>query len=359
MSRPPSNRLEPVLVSIVTFNDETFLEACLDSLQRQTIPVRVRVWDNASQDRSREIVRDFGAQLHACDRNLGFCVGHNRNLEPGDFDLALVLNADTVLRPTYLEILSPLFEKLPRCGMAGGKLLRMDPRGRSILRRGAPLIDSTGIYFTPSLRHFDRGNGEEDRGQYDRVQEVFGITGAALLLRREMFEDLGFGRECFDEDFFAYREDADLAWRARLRGWRALYHPRAEALHCRHVLPSGRRRLSPSINRHSIKNRYLMRMKNLDSAVRRRCFPYAYLRDLGILLYVLVLEWSSIPGLRAAWRLRHKFKSKRKRVQGRRLAGPQEIADWFAFQPSARELPDLRLIDPGPGKGGGALKETT
>ena len=76
-----------------------------------------------------------------------------------------------------------------------------------------------------SQRHFDRGAGEVDRGQYDTPGVVFGVSGAAGCYRRAMLDDVAIAGEVFDEDFFAYREDADLAWRAQLLGWDALYVP--------------------------------------------------------------------------------------------------------------------------------------
>ena len=96
--------------------------------------------------------------------------------------------------------------------------------------RRTNIIDSTGIYFTRNMRHLDRGAEEIDRGQYDRVQYVFGATGAAALFRRGFIEDVSVEGEFFDEDFFAFREDADLAWRAQLMGWKCLYVPSADCL---------------------------------------------------------------------------------------------------------------------------------
>ena len=91
------------------------------------------------------------------------------------------------------------------------------------------MIDSTGIVMLPSIRHLDRGAGELDRGQYDRDEDVFGASGAAALYRRSMLDDVRVDGEWFDEDFFAYREDADLAWRAQWRGWRCRYVAAATA----------------------------------------------------------------------------------------------------------------------------------
>ena len=92
-----------------------------------------------------------------------------------------------------------------------------------------PVFDSTGIYMTPNLRHLDRGSRIPDKGQYDRSEYVFGGTGAACLYRRAMIDDISIRNEFFDADFFAYREDADVAWRAQLLGWRCLYNPLAVA----------------------------------------------------------------------------------------------------------------------------------
>jgi GT2 family glycosyltransferase len=213
----------------------------------------------------------------------------------------------------------------------------MGEDGGPLVHGGCMVLDSTGMYFTPAQRHFDRGSQEKDRGQYERRQLMFGITGAAMLCRRGMLEDLKVNGEVFDEDFFIYREDADLAWRAQLRGWKAVYEPGAQALHRRLVLPSRRREVSTLINYHSVKNRYLMRIKNMDAAVRRRCIPYMWLRDLFILTYVPLMERASLPAFSEIRRLRGKFEAKREQVQGGRRVGPDSLARWFSFRPVSEE----------------------
>ena len=322
-------------VSIVTFNDELFLGPCLESLRKQTLPCHIQVFDNASKDASCSISREYGVALIRSHENVGFSSGHNRNLEGVESEYVLLLNADVLLCPDFLEVLVEALSRDSRVGMAGGKLYRMGEGGARMLHHGQPILDSAGIYFTPSQRHLDRGNGEPDFGQYDKAQLVFGITGAAVLCRRAMLEDLRVDGEYLDSDFFAYREDADLAWRAQLRGWNVLYEPAAEGLHSRRVLPSTRRKLDPLINFHSLKNRYLMRMKNMDKAVRRRCFPYMWLRDIGILGYVLLYEHGSLGAYREVRRLRPKTRMKREIIQRSRKATPASIASWFNFQPVA------------------------
>lgn len=322
-------------MSIVTFNDEAFLGPCLDSLRRQTLPCQVSVFDNASKDASSSIALQHGVSVIQSKENIGFSGGHNRNIQDCDAEYYLLLNSDVRLKPDFLEILITAMSRDRKIGMAGGKLSQMNLHGEQVMHLGRPVLDSTGIYFTPSQRHFDRGNGEPDAGQYDRSQLVFGISGAALLCRREMLEDLCIDGEYLDSDFFAYREDVDLAWRAQLRGWCALYEPAAEGLHVRKVVPSVRSELNPLINYHSLKNRYLLRIKNMDGAVRRKCFPYMWLRDLGILGYVLLRERSSLGAYSEVRRLLPRARRKREIIQRSRTVSPSSIANWFRFRPVA------------------------
>src|SRR4030095_12141583 len=104
-------------------------------------------------------------------------------------------------------------------------------------------LDSTGIIMLREQRHLDRGAGETDNGQYENPEDIFGPSGAAALYRRATLDDVAINGQYFDEDFFAFREDADLAWRCRLLGWNSIYVPAAVALHRRRVTPERRNRL--------------------------------------------------------------------------------------------------------------------
>src|ERR1700681_2301343 len=130
------------------------------------------------------------------------------------------------------------------------------------------------------MRHFDRGWHEPDDGRSRQMDYVFGASAAAALYRREMIADISDGRNFFDPDFFAYREDADVAWRAQLLGWQCLYVPEAVAYHVRHVLPTNRQSVSAAINMHSVKNRFLMRINNLSGRQYLRHFFAITWRDL-------------------------------------------------------------------------------
>ena len=158
-------------------------------------------------------------------------------------------------------------------------------------------MDSTGIYFTPMLRHLDRGSQEVDNGHFLNYEYVFGATAAAALYRREMIEDISLDGEFFDPDFFVYREDADVAWRAQLMGWRCLYTPYARGYHVRTVLPGNRRALPAVINMHSVKNRFLMRIKNMTGDLYRRNWFSITARDLLVVCCCLLARADLAQGL--------------------------------------------------------------
>jgi len=342
-----------VLVSLVTHNDGTYIERCLEAVLAQSVSVRVKLIDSGSRDDTVARAKRFGIEVNEAGTNIGYCRGHNWNIQEGrELEWVLCLNADVVPAPEFLGSLLKAAESHPEAGLLGGKLWRGDSAGdRKCDSAGRPLLDSTGMYFTPSLRHFDRGSNEPDVGLYERLEYVFGITGAALLARRRCLEDIRCFGEYFDEDFFAYREDADLAWRARLMGWESLYVPEARGTHVRKVLPRGRRHVSALANYHSVKNRFLLRMKNVDWAVRLRCFPFYWGRDLIVVAGVILWERSSSPALAEAWRLRQRMRIKRDWIQCRRKADSFELARWFSFRPVSRPAGNLPRpgSDPEPG----------
>ena len=263
---------------------------------------------------------------------MGFAAAHNQGIRLAVGEYYLALNPDVEMTPTFIEELLKAMALDPQVGSVSGKLLRF------ARVNGTHLIDSTGIYMTPSLRHLDRGSGQPDHGQYNRLQYVFGASGAAALYRRRMLEDVSLDGEYFDEDFFAYREDADLAWRAQLMGWKALYTPHAVATHERKVLPERRRSLPEAINMHSVKNRFLLRIKNQTLLEFIALLLPSLWRDLQVVGYVVLFERSSLPGLVFVARHHGRVRSKRKRVMSQRRAKGWEMLRWFRNHPVAFDI---------------------
>src|SRR5207244_1165265 len=118
----------------------------------------------------------------------------------------------------------------------------------------------------------ERGGVEPGLGQFDEPGARLGASGAAALYRPVARRTVAIDGQYFDEDFFAYREDADLAWRCRLLGWNSIYVPAAVAQHRRRVTPERRRELPKEINYHSVKNRFLLRLNNMTGNLYRRDF---------------------------------------------------------------------------------------
>jgi GT2 family glycosyltransferase len=348
-----------VLVSIVTYNSARYLRRCLESLKAQSCSnLAVCLWDNASDDASIEIASDFADflhSLHASNQNVGFCAAHNRIIDSAASDYVLVLNPDVVLEKEFIDTLVRAMDRDRSAGSATGKLWRWyldDESGNDLVANplegsgsaAQRIIDTTGIYFTPTQRHFDRGAGETDCGQYEKKEYVFGASGAAAFYRREMLEAVKAGREYFDENFFAYREDADLAWRAQWLGWTCLYVPEARACHVRQVLPERRSLLPPDINMHSFKNRFLLRVKNMDVGTYARFFFPITVRDLGALAYVFVCEPSSLRAIPLFFKSLPQAWSVRKALQHHRRVSPAELRTWFSYRPVARLVQNLHEV---------------
>jgi GT2 family glycosyltransferase len=243
-----------------------------------------------------------------------------------------------VLEPGFIATLVQVLDRHPEAGAATGKLWRRQTADPGHSARTPRILDTTGIYFTPAQRHFDRGSGEPDRGQYDQQEYVFGASGAAAFYRRDMLAELKTEGEYFDEAFFAYREDADLAWRAQWLGWKCLYVPEATGFHARRVLPERRSSLPAGINLHSFKNRFLMRAKNMDPGTYARFFLPITARDLAALAYVMIYERTSLKAFPLFWQALPRTLQARKALRRHRRVSPKEIRSWFSDRPVSKNL---------------------
>jgi len=328
---------ELVSVLIVTFNSAGDLPACLQSVEQQDYtPLEVIIVDNASADDTIAALSSYAAahQIIFNEKNLGFAAAQNPAIRHAKGNWLLCLNPDVVLSPNFIS-------ELVRCGaldlQAGtvcGKLLRWEPRENPPRTQ---IIDSTGIYFLPNLRHLDRGSEQLDRGQYGQMEYVFGATAAAAMYRRRMVEDTTVAGEFFDEDFFSYREDADLAWRAQILGWKCLYTPAAVGWHERRVTPERFRSLPLAINWHSVKNRFLMRAKNASAWLGFRFFFPIAARDTLIIGYALLRDWRLLSALVYPLRRLRALHRKRRWIQSRRRISDRELAHWFTWKPASEQ----------------------
>jgi GT2 family glycosyltransferase len=220
-------------VVVVTWNRRDLLRSCLQSLTRQNLnqPFEVVVVDNGSDDGSPEMVLQeygkstnfppkFTVRLLRNSQNRGFCAANNQGFAVSDTEFVALLNNDAEADSNWLEKLTTAFDGRADVGMAASKILvHEDPRR----------IDKAGHLIYPDGQNRGRGSGEVDEGQYDRVEEILWPDGCAAMYRRAMLDEIG----GFDEDFFAYADDAELGLRARIAGWKCLYIPGAVVRHHR------------------------------------------------------------------------------------------------------------------------------
>ena len=328
-----------VSVTIVTYNSGRFIRRCLESVLEQKYPFKeIIVIDNCSSDGTPDILEQFEdrCQIVFNEENIGFAAAQNQAIGLSSGDWVLTLNPDVLLLPDFIRVLVDAAQMDSKIGSVCGKLLAMT---KAFDIPAKPVVDSTGIYFNPMLRHLDRGSQEIDNGHYLNYEYVFGATAAAALYRREMINDIQISGEFFDSDFFVYREDADVAWRAQLLGWRCLYVPYARGYHVRSVLPGKRRALPPEINMHSVKNRFLLRMKNISGDLYRRNWFSISMRDLAVVGCCLIREHSS---LKAFWYLARNWRRimrKRREIQSRQRVNAEYIASWFKYAPVSKPAP--------------------
>jgi GT2 family glycosyltransferase len=304
-----------VAVCIVTFNSAADLPGCLESVA--SLPVTVV--DCASTDGSAEIACRYPVQVIELAENRGFAGGMNEALSHTSAPFVLTLNADSRPAPDFVSRLLARMAQLDmKVGAVTGRLVRPDG-----------LLDACGMRLTSSWRHLDRGSGEEDRGQLSNPERVFGATGAATLFRREALDDVAVDGEVFDSRFHSFREDAELAFRLRERGWEILYEPAAVCEHRRFNLPERRSAMPPMVNYHSLKNRYLLRIYHQTAGNLIRTLVPTLFRDVQALGYVLLREHTSLPAYSWLWRNRRELRRRRRIIQGRKTT---EIERWFRVQ---------------------------
>jgi len=322
--------MKPVTINVLVYNHRQYLERCISAVLAQTYPdIELIVMDNGSNDGSVELVREEfpGVTLVVNGRNLGYAGGHNKAIRMSHGTYFIALNPDVFLTPTFIEEKVKAAEQDAGIGMVEGKLLKVRfDKGRAV---ETGLLDSTGLILKKNRKNYERGHGEPDGGRYNNHEFVFGAFGAAPLYKRGMLEDLRIGEEYFDEDFFAYREEVDLAWRAQVRGWKCLYTPRAVAYHVHSYSPETRRQQPRSLRRLQFRNRYLLMLKNDSWRNMLRHAPHILGFEVLALGYVLLREPHLLLGYWDALRLLPMTIQKRRVIQSKKLVADSHMLRWF------------------------------
>ena len=215
-------------IAILNFNNSEFLQSYLPVLAEYTNSnVKTHVIDNDSSDDSKEIIKDWFPEVNLIEltKNYGFAEGYNRGIRILDEEFIVLLNSDVLVTENWLE---PLLSKLksdPSIGAVMPKILSLEHQDEfEYAGASGGYIDRLGYPFCRG-RIFN--HTEKDEGQYDDEQEVFWTSGAAMVLRRETFLNLG----GFDNSFFAHQEEIDLCWRMKRAGLQCMVVPSSTVYH--------------------------------------------------------------------------------------------------------------------------------
>ncbi|MEK5429853.1 glycosyltransferase family 2 protein [Lysinibacillus sp. FSL R7-0073] len=312
-----------IAVQIVTYNSADYIADCLNSVILQSYPVeKIIVIDNDSNDCIKDVVSHYSNVYFVQNSiNSGFVGGHNQGLNYAETDYVLVLNPDVILDKYYIEHIIKFMQLNEKVGAATGKLYRdLD----------SYIIDSTGINIKKSRRAVDRGSGEVDQGQYDDMINVFGVSGAAAVYKREMIDMISEDGRFFDESFFAYKEDVDVSWRARLAGWEICFVPKAIAQHERGWKDNkSRKDISLKTRKHSYINRHFYIIKNDNIFYFLLHFPFIFIYEASCLVYILLKERKLFYAYKLLFIEYKSLKNKKVFIQSYRKAPSKKIYQYF------------------------------
>lgn len=247
--------MPPASVVVVNHNGLGVIDRCLTSILSSDYPrLEVVVVDNASVDGSLDlIVRKHGAdsrlKVVANRQNLGFAEGCNKGASTANGQYLIFFNYDTEVERDAIENLVAALEENASIGAAQSKLLMMSDK---------KILDGAGDFTSIAGWPYSRGIFEIDQGQYDSRTEIFSARGAAMIVRKVIFEEIG----GFDSDYFMYYEDVDLSWRVRLRGHTIVFVPDSVVYHLGGGQPKGPKGVIG--NQYSGRNYIATLVKNLE-----------------------------------------------------------------------------------------------
>ncbi len=345
----PASAAVEISVIVVNWNRRELLRACLASLLRQIGPApEIIVVDNGSDDGSAElVVAAFpGIRLIRNRENRGFCAANNQGIQAAEGRLIALLNNDAEAEPDWLQELARMFKGRPEVGMSASKILVHSNRRR---------IDKAGHLIWPDGQNRGRGSGAWDCGQFDQEEDILWPDGCAAMYRKTMLDEIG----GFDEDFFAYGDDAELGLRARIAGWRCVYNPKAVVLHHR----------GATLGLTSVRRLTLIERNRILLAVK--LFPWSLLWLNGYYFARRLLagmraaaagvgETALYPGIRGKWRMAQALIAgdlaalryvpamlrKRRAIAALRRLSPRQTRDLIlAHRISLQELATQAAVD--------------
>lgn len=318
-------------ISLATHNGERLLPTCLAGIKSQTFKdFDLTVFDDHSQDASVDSVRrEFPqARIVESEKNCGFAQAHNECIRQSQSAYVLVLNQDVFMEETYCQQLVDFMESHPECAEISGTLFRCD---ELTSHPSKSILDACGMEVVKRYFVRNRKEGLPAYFQDTAPMEVFGVPATAVLYRRSALSDVAFpqvdGAQFFDQDHFMYKEDVDLSFRLRWRGWKAALLPNAAAHHVRTQRKGVRD--NSRINELSYQNTLFVEIKNISGGLFARIFPQLIFFEIAKFFFLCIFERETLQGLKNLLVSLPRMKTKRRFILSRRVLTNKEMFSWF------------------------------
>lgn len=325
-----------VSINLVVRNGEKYIRNCLLPVKNQSYNnIEVTIFDNASDDGTKEIIKKEFPQFRLIENNFnyGFGPGQNRCLKITKGKYILGLCVDVEPDRDFVKNAVTRMESDSNIGALQAKIYKMENGNKT------DAIDSCGFEIYRSRRIVNRGHGEKDSGQFSKSEEIFSYEGAAPFWRRQAMEECAVFGEIHDEDYFWYSDDIDLGWRMRLFGWKSFFDPSVIAWHDRSTTKrlsrdwrdfiKLRETIPPKKRLLDWQNMHLTFIKNdLFASVLKDFKPFL-VREIKLFLYILIFEPYTLLALPKIARLLPRILKKREYIMEHRKATQQEIEKWF------------------------------
>lgn len=317
--------MSKVFIGFIAYEKTTakYLPYFLQSLIAQTFKdYQTIAWDNSTsvENENQKFIQEkhHDISLKGAGSNLGFAKAFNLMIQEAldtGAEYFLALNPDMILKPDALEVLVRTLDANSAAAAVQPKILRWDFANL----QKTNIIDSLGIKVDQAHRFFDASQGQVDIDIKEN-SEIFGFTGAAVLLRLSALKTVAYQEQYFDELMFMYKEDCDLSYRLRLAGFKIMLAPQAVAYHDRSAankgmslgqIASNRKNKSRLVKQWSFRNQLilLLKFKNINFSWRVKFATWFY--EIGSIGFALLFESYLMKELVAVWKLRAEIKSRR------------------------------------------------
>lgn len=298
--------MKKVSIIILTYNSRDNIELLLTSIKNQTFQdFEIIVIDNASQDKTVQFIKENYPKIKIIvnTENYWFAKGNNIGIRQARGEYILICNDDVKLDSNCLQYLVDDLNNDLEIGAITGKILRLtDDSEYSI-------VDCAGLKKTLCRKYINIGENQPDLGQFDDYKSIFGVSGAFLVARKQALENVKYENEYFDEDFIAYKEDIDLSYRLRKKGWKIIYEPKAVIWHKRSTKKDDlRKNKNKLIKAYSYRNHLWVLIKNEKPIYGIFILPYELMKFIYIAIfepYTLKFFLKSLKDLKKIIQKRH------------------------------------------------------